>query len=341
MVKDRVLWLDYAKAISISLVVMFHATLGVGNAMGGTGFMHDVIAFATPFRMPDFFLLSGFLVPRIVGKSWSTVLERRVLFYGYFYVLWLTIQFGFKAPHFAAEMGWGGVLSAYAMAFVQPFGTLWFIVVLPVFYVFAKATSRLATVVVLAAALALHLAEVHTGWMVIDEVSKHLFYFLVGYRMSEALTTLATTAARWPLVAVAGIGVWALLHAATIGYATIPGLDVVFALFGTAAMVATGGVLSRLPGLAWMRWIGKNTIVIYLAFFLPMAVSRTVLVKLGLIGDVGLASFIVWLTAMVVPVAVYFAIKKTGYGLFLFEMPDWRRLAATLRRRPAMAGQAA
>ena len=57
----RVPWVDTAKGVCIVLVVMMHSTLGVGEAMGGEGFMHDIVAFARPFRMPDFFRLGAAL----------------------------------------------------------------------------------------------------------------------------------------------------------------------------------------------------------------------------------------------------------------------------------------
>src|SRR5215470_10977119 len=55
----RIDWVDYAKGICIVMVVMMHSVLGVELAAGQTGFMHAVVAFAKPFRMPDFFLISG------------------------------------------------------------------------------------------------------------------------------------------------------------------------------------------------------------------------------------------------------------------------------------------
>ena len=63
MDEGRVPWVDTAKGLCIILVVMMHATLGVGEAMGGEGFMHQIVAFARPFRMPDFFLVSGLFCP--------------------------------------------------------------------------------------------------------------------------------------------------------------------------------------------------------------------------------------------------------------------------------------
>ena len=40
-----------------------------------------------------------------------------------------------KAPHFAGEIGWAGVLRLYALSFVEPLGILWFIYLLPLFAV--------------------------------------------------------------------------------------------------------------------------------------------------------------------------------------------------------------
>ncbi len=100
----RVDWVDYAKGICIVMVVMMHSVLGVEAAAGQTGFMHLVVMFAKPFRMPDFFLISGLFLSVVIDRDWRTYLDRKVVHFAYFYVLWVTIQFGFKAPTFAAEI---------------------------------------------------------------------------------------------------------------------------------------------------------------------------------------------------------------------------------------------
>ena len=102
----RVDWVDYAKGICIVMVVMMHSVLGVELAAGENGFMHLLVAFAKPFRMPDFFLISGLFLPLVIDRDWRTYLDRKVVHFAYFYVLWVTIQFGFKAPAFAAESSW-------------------------------------------------------------------------------------------------------------------------------------------------------------------------------------------------------------------------------------------
>ena len=46
---------------------------------GGEGFFHTVVAFAKPFRMPDFFLLSGLFLSRVIDRDWKTYLDRKVV----------------------------------------------------------------------------------------------------------------------------------------------------------------------------------------------------------------------------------------------------------------------
>src|SRR5881396_552011 len=120
---QRIDWVDYAKGFCIVFVVMMHSTLGVGQAAGQEGWLHTVVAFAKPFRMPDFFLISGLFLAQVIDRDWRTYLDRKVVHFAYFYLLWTAIQFAFKAPTFAAEHGALGVAKLYAEAFIEPFGT--------------------------------------------------------------------------------------------------------------------------------------------------------------------------------------------------------------------------
>src|ERR1700732_3572786 len=150
----RVAWVDYAKGFCIIMVVMMHSTLGVEAEAGREGFMHALVAFAKPFRMPDFFLISGLFMSRVIDRDWRRFLDTKVLHFAYFYVLWVTIQFAVKAPYFAHTNGWDYVGTQYLLAFIEPFGTLWFIYLLPIFFVVTKATRAIQPgLVFLAAAL--------------------------------------------------------------------------------------------------------------------------------------------------------------------------------------------
>src|SRR6266699_401292 len=153
----RVDWVDYAKGICIVMVVMMHSVLGVEKAADQPGFMHLVVMFAKPFRMPDFFLISGLFLSVVIDRDWRTYLDRKVMHFAYFYALWVTIQFGFKAPSLAAEAGWSHVGLLYLESFIEPFGTLWFIYLLPIFFAVTKLTRKMPTQAVWVAAAALEM----------------------------------------------------------------------------------------------------------------------------------------------------------------------------------------
>ena len=182
----RVDWVDYAKGFCIVMVVMMHSTLGVEAAAGREGWMHALVAFAKPFRMPDFFLISGLFLARVIDRDWRDYLDKKVVHFAYFYVLWVTIQFAFKAPMFAAEMGWRGVGFAYLEAFIEPFGTLWFIYLLPIFFVVVKLTRSVPWIAIWLIGAALEIAPIHTGWTVIDEFAQPLRLLLLRLHLRHA-----------------------------------------------------------------------------------------------------------------------------------------------------------
>src|SRR3954471_18827212 len=191
---SRVDWVDYAKGICIVMVVMMHSVLGVEHEVGQTGFMHTLVAFAKPFRMPDFFLISGLFLSVVIDRDWRTYLDRKVVHFAYFYVLWVTIQFGFKAPSFAAGTGWGHVGFLYLESFIEPFGTLWFIYLLPVFFVVTKLTRKMPPLAIWAAAAALEMMHAATGWTVIDEFCARFVYFYSGYWFAASMFALSDRA---------------------------------------------------------------------------------------------------------------------------------------------------
>ena len=51
------------------MVVMMHSTLGVQEATGKPSWIGALVAFAKPFRMPDFFLISGLFLARVIDRS--------------------------------------------------------------------------------------------------------------------------------------------------------------------------------------------------------------------------------------------------------------------------------
>ena len=335
---ERILWVDYAKGICIVMVVMMHSTLGVEAAAGREGWLHAFVAFAKPFRMPDFFLISGLFLARVIDRDWRTYLDRKVVHFAYFYVLWVTIQMAVKAPGLLGEHGWAGVAWLYAQSFVEPFGTLWFIYLLPVFFVVCKLTRRLPPLLIWLIAAALEIAHLHTGWTLIDEFASRFVYFYSGYILAGRIFALADRAQARPYEGVMALILWAIANGVFVyqGFADLPLVSLALGLVGAAAIVRLSALMAKRDVFAPLRYCGQHSIVIYLAFFLFMAGSRAVLLKTGIVGDLGTVSLIVTLCGVVGPLVLFWIVRRTPLR-FLFERPApfWLTPRPRLSLQPA------
>ena len=166
----RLAWVDVAKGICILLVVMMHSVIGTGEAMGGEGFLHPVVAFAKPFRIPDFFLLSGlFLGPRH-RPGLAAVLRppRRAL--RLLLPALARDPVGRPVREDRRRRRVRGTSPAHlAHALIEPYSSLWFIYLLAVFSVVTKALRRVPAAVLLAGAALLQIADLRSDSTLIEE----------------------------------------------------------------------------------------------------------------------------------------------------------------------------
>jgi uncharacterized membrane protein YcfT len=340
--EDRVPWVDTAKGLCIVLVVMMHATLGVGEQMGGEGFMHWVVAFARPFRMPDFFLVSGLFLSRVIDRDWRAYADRRVVHFLYFYLLWLVIQSLVKYGQVSGGSP-AGFVAHLAFALIEPFGTLWFVYLLAVFSVATKLLRKVPAPVLFGVAAALQIGSVHTGWTLVDEFCGRWVYFLAGYLLAPRIFELAAAAVRAPRLALGALllwavanGVFALTPSGLDGYpmlANLPVLSLALGAVGAVAVVTLSALLTETRAADPLRYCGRHSIAIYLAFFLPMAATRAALIKTGIVTDIGLVSLIVTATAVVAPLAFERIVRGTPL-FFLFRRPALFHIAPA--RRPML-----
>jgi uncharacterized membrane protein YcfT len=329
-VSDRVAWVDYAKGICIVLVVLMHSTLGVEKQVGEVSWLHGFIDWARPFRMPDFFLISGLFLASRIGRPWRDYADSKVLHFAYFYVLWMTIQSLTKAYPLYLSDGLGGVVSAYLMGFIDPYGTLWFIYMLAVFFVVVKLTRQVPPVVMFAAGALLEILPIETGWSLIDEFAARFVYFYVGYwlaarvfRFASGVNSLAAPAIFAGLLLWGFGNFWMVHH----GYAALPGVSLALGFIGAAAVISAGVLLSKLRLAQPLRYAGENSIVIYLAFFLFMAFTRSLLLRFGVISDLGVVALCTTAAGVLGPVLLFWATRHGAFS-FLFRRPRWARLAS-------------
>jgi uncharacterized membrane protein YcfT len=125
-----------------------------------------------------------------------------------------------------------------------------------------------------------------------------------------------------PDLALAGLALWALVNGGLValGVSEWPLISIALGLAGACAIVTLGTLLARAHWLTLLRFCGEHSIVIYLAFFLPMATTRTLLLRTGWIADIGTISLIVTIAGVAGALAIWRIALAAG-ATFLFERP--------------------
>ena len=328
----RLAWVDIAKGICILLVVMMHAVIGTGVAMGGEGFLHPVVAFAKPFRIPDFFLLSGLFMGRVIDRDWRPFADRRVVQFAYVYLLWLEIQSLARYGSIVGDAGPEAFLAHLAHALIEPYSSLWFIYLLAVFSVVTKLLRRVPAPLLLAGAVLLQIADIRSESTLVEEFCARYVYFVGGYLFAERIFAFADTARRCAGPALLGLAAWAVLEASLAmtpssrpeapTLASLPLVSLALGAAGALAIVACAALLCRIGGplAEALRTCGRRSIVIYLAFSLPMAATRELLVRSGSVSDIGLVSLVVVAAAVLAPLILERLVRDTPLNA-LFVRP--------------------
>jgi len=207
-----------------------------------------------------------------------------------------------------------------------------------VFFVVTKLTRAVPPLAVFLIAAALEAAPIETGWTVIDEFASRFVYFYTGYWLAAHIFSFADEMRKYPLHAAGGLLLWAVVNGLLVsrGYAEWPLVSLVLGFLGACAIVTGAALLAKIRVFEALRYCGEHSLVIYLAFFLPMALSRMLFLRTGMITDLGTVSLLVTAIGIVGALAIWWAARNTALR-FLFDRPA----AFWLTPKPRVALQAA
>jgi len=328
--QDRIAWVDSAKGICILLVVMFHTVNHYEGAVGATGWLRWIVDFSKPFRMPDFFLISGLFLSRTINSNLTTYIDKKVVHFAYFYLLWLGLTL-LVTDHDMLRANPVQFLKLYGWNILQPTGVLWFVHMLAVFYVTTRMLRRVHKWGVLLAAAGLQIAHqalwIDTPSFAINRLMDYYVFFFLGYAISGLVFDVADRAKVRPWITgsiLAGWGVcnyWLTQH----NLHHLPVYGLLMGLAGALAVIEIAALLSKWKSARFLLYCGQNSIVIYLTFFFPMTFLERVLANNQIIPDVGWACFAILVISAVLPLLFHLAIKRTPL-IALYVRPTLLRL---------------
>ena len=135
----------------------------------------------------------------------------------------------------------------YLKAFIEPWGTLWFLYHLALFMVVARLVKQVPWPIVWLAAAALEIAPIHTGSVLIDEFASRFVYFYTGYIFAKLIFRLAEEVDADRATALTGLALWAVVNGLLVfnGYGDLPLVSLALGLVGAAARSSPPRCCSR------------------------------------------------------------------------------------------------
>jgi uncharacterized membrane protein YcfT len=335
--RSRYDWVDFAKGFCIIAVVgmWIAATMQGHVAKGQAGWLGYFVVFAKPFRMPDFFLISGLFLSQVIDRPWRHYLDTKVVHYLYFFVLWTLIVLpatwllGQEAPATLAD-----AVPALLYHLYDPFGMLWFIMMLSVYFVATRLLRRVPVWIMLPAAVLMLLFPLHTGIYHVDRFGMFFLFFYVGHVFSGRFFALADWTREHRRPAMVGLLVWAVLNTVLVKLALTEAylpVNLLAGFMGISAVVVIASLVCTHPWAGWLNMLGKNSIAVYLGFYLPMVIIVPALQASPIGRSPSLVATISLVSVIAIAMGAFHLANRIGLT-FLYNRPNWIRLVPAGQR---------
>ncbi|NEO83854.1 MAG: acyltransferase [Spirulina sp. SIO3F2] len=280
-------WVDYAKGIGITLMVLGHVIRGLlrSNLLTENHWLLLLDQWIYAFHMPLFFFLSGLFAQSALRKSTQSLMMKRLQRIVYPYFLWSLLQGVLKLglPKHAN----GTVIVDSLLGIVHtPLDQFWFLYVLFLLLTTHTVVNRLAMPNILFLGITSLLTMIYIGrislgdWGVIYLLSRYIPVFALGVYIGEKRLSRLQDLSLICLLAIAGLTGTTMTIGVSLGLTENRFLSLLIAACGISLVSSIAMVLVRLECLSHLANLGKNSLEIYLAHVLIIAVGRILAIKI-------------------------------------------------------------
>ncbi|EPY8419806.1 acyltransferase family protein [Klebsiella pneumoniae] len=294
--KGTILWVNTLKGACILLVVLHHSiitTLAPSIEFLSSGIIPAKIwvffnQSVSPLRMPAFFFVSGMLASSaIINKKWPDVFTKKVSNLLYLYILWCVVQWLFIKKLITEPLGrqLSDVSnSAYANSFIDFFGlisnastSLWYLYALGGYFLVTKLLNKIRYVTIAAAIILNYLAALRffEHWGVIS-IAQNMIFFVIGVYLSELVIKFSSISKKniIPFIVIFSLAILNL----KLGF----GKNIFLCVIAITISIAICQYLNEKFDMAWLNWVGKNTLQIYVIHRIFLEVFGLLLLHVGI-----------------------------------------------------------
>lgn len=321
--KKRVEWVDYAKGITIIMVVLHHSIF--------PGLYSDVIGYVdsllVSMRMPFFFFIAGLFIHKALFSDLKVFLKSKVAHFLYLFILWSIIRYLTDTiPRYYLLNDSEANLSSILNIFVEPPGGLWFIYALLIFFIIARSVRSFPILALSISLLVFALSSQSGQYEFINQVARFFPLFFLGYLISGKVLALAEKIKLYHLI----IPVLFLLFVSKIKdttWADIALNSFLLSLFGIISGIVLAKIATKFSLFSFLNYIGQKTLVIYVMHGIPINALKFVLPKImPNLPELGI--LIMVLSGIIIPLLIEKIARKINMH-WLFELPTFKRTKRT------------
>jgi uncharacterized membrane protein YcfT len=285
--RTRVDWVDGAKGVAILLVALAHAVQWTVLSGLAPELWNKINLIFIVFRMPLFFLASGLFAASIITRSWPTLWRTRLSLLVWALLLWTVVRFGYFSvlPNPAGFDETNPI--DLLLAPVRPSNGLWFLYALALFFIAAKLMkNRIDWRVQIGGAAVLSVlffARADTGNIAWNGIGRYFVFFLLGCYLRERILAFVNRPSRFGALWLGlGFGAAFLVLAGVIltvdaRVPFITGTLVLVSLLALGAGLLVARFLVSYRAMAWLTYVGRNTLPIYVVHVLFVSALTSLL----------------------------------------------------------------
>lgn len=327
----RIEWIDYAKGITIFLVVYSHVLIGIYNSnfdIYYPFYIHS-IKFMYSFHMPVFFLLSGIFAIKSSSIPFSNFLLKKLKTIIYPYLLWSLIQgciYALMSPFTNFKFNFGELPSTIAF---YPLMQLWFLYVLffihILFFFINKISGKYNYHILFTTAFIMYFLSGYITIHVVSKVSHFFLFYVLGAILSlEFNFTKYLNLNRLQILCFAitlAIAQFMIVDLnGRIDYIGNPLQSLFLACIGIVFVISTSIYISKKQNMRFILDIGKLSLPIYLMHILAIVGFRIILNKIFGINDILVHILIGTLVGLWLPIITYRLVVNKMQLFYLFSL---------------------
>jgi len=337
--KSRLTWIDFAKGAAIIMVVFRHIVIGVERSEIPINEWYRTIADITySFRMPLFFMLSGFFIRSSLLKRTNgefVTIKLKTLFYPY--IVWTFIQITVQiifANYINADRTWRDYLAVFTNP--RSIDQFWFIFALfnlALTYLLLFRITQGKKWILFAIGIFFYFINRYIEVNVIDDILDNFIYLVIGDLVSGFVLdkeNTSTIKSHWWLL------VFTLAFLVTQYFYLKYGPNEydnptriepfaygIIALVGSVLTILISFHLANVDWLLFIRVAGFHSMYIYLMHTLIGAPVKIVLSKVLHMQNGGLIALIATFVACLIPIIFYNVCRH--YRLTFLFYPNFSR----------------